>query len=92
MGLNMKTLCMAFLMGIASFSAHAQTVNKAPSLFPDAPPPPQIAKALAASCCTLSGMLVLTPPHAGASITMTEGAACAAKNADGLIQEGSVCY
>ena len=86
---NMKTFYTALIFSAMASPVFAETLDKPAPLFPDAPPPPQIALSPVAACCTSSGQFSLAN---SSKDKPTEGAACEAKAADGLTQAGTVCY
>ena len=93
----MKLIVLVVFMALTATPVYAATADKAPRLFPDAPPPPLIAESQLPSCCTTVGRLALTQPDlSGANSipegAITEGAACEAKSSDGTAQAGKICY
>lgn len=88
----MKAIYLALCIGMASARVFAEAPNKVIPLFPDAPPPPQIAEALTPYCCTVAGRLMLANPESDNSKRLIEGVACEAKTSDGPLQAGTVCY
>jgi len=87
----MKLIFTALIFSIMASPAFAKTPRKPASLFPDAPPPPQIAPSPVAACCTSAGVFSLQSPTSKDQPPI-EGAACEAKTADGLTQAGTICY
>lgn len=88
----MKPIYIALFMGLVSHPVLAKAPSKVPSLFPDAPPPPQIAEAPPLYCCNVSERLILANPESAKGKSVAEGAACEMKTADGFFQTGTVCY
>ena len=87
----MKTIFLALCLGMVASPVFAAATSQVPSLFPDAPPPPQVAELLTPYCCTVSGRLKLAPdPDQGKSVV--KGATCEAEPLDGPVQVGTVCY
>ena len=85
----MKIVYTVLVFSIMASPVFAEAPDKIIPLFPDAPPPPQIAPSTVAACCTSSGQFSLAN---SSKDKPTEGAACEAKTADGLTQAGTVCY
>ena len=95
--MSMKAISFAVFTVLTATPVFAAAADKAPRLFPDAPPPPLIAASSLPSCCTTVGRLALTQPNlSGVNSTpdrpITEGAACEAKSSDGAVQAGQICY
>ena len=93
----MKLIGLAVFMALAATPVFAAATDKAPRLFPDAPPPPLIAASSLPSCCTTVGRLALTQSDlSGANSipegAIIEGAACEAKSSDSVVQAGKICY
>jgi len=87
----MKTFYAALIFGMVASPVFAEAPGKPAPLFPDAPPPPQIAPSPVADCCTSFGRFSLANTTSKNQPSI-EGAACEAKTADGLTQAGTVCY
>ena len=85
----MKLIFTALIYGLMASPVLADALSKPAPLFPDAPPPPLIAPASVAACCTDRGRFSWSsPPN---DLPPIEGAACEAKTADGL-KPGNICY
>lgn len=87
----MKIVYTALVFGVMASPVFAEAPGKPAPLFPDAPPPPQIAPSPVAACCTDAGRFSLVNPTSKDQPPI-EGAACEAKTADGLTQAGTICY
>jgi hypothetical protein len=86
----MQTVYTALIFSMMASPVFAEAPGKPAPLFPDAPPPPQIAPSGVPACCTTAGRFSwLNPSKDQPPI---EGAACEAKTSDGLTQAGTVCY
>lgn len=86
----MKSVYTALIFSVIALPVFAETPGKPVPLFPDAPPPPQIAPAPVAACCTNAGRFSWANPSNDKP--PIEGAVCEAKTADGLTQPGTICY
>lgn len=82
---------LALCLGMVASPVFAAATSKVPPLFPDAPPPPQVAELLTPYCCTVTGRLMFAPDPDQVK-PVVEGAACVAKTRDGPSQAGTVCY
>ena len=85
----MKLIFIALIFSVLTSPVFAKAPRNPASLFPDAPPPPQIAPAPVAACCTIAGRFSWANPSKDQP--PIEGAACDAKTADGLTQAGTIC-
>lgn len=88
---NRQTVYTALIFSVMASPVFAEAPGKPAPLFPDAPPPPQIAPSNSAACCTDAGRRALASPPSKDSPPI-EGAACEAKTTDGLSLAGTVCY
>ena len=84
----MKLVYTVLIFSAMSSAVFAETPGKPAPLFPDAPPPPQIAPASVAACCTDTGRFSWSNPTSAKPL---EGATCEAKTSDGL-KPGTICY
>jgi len=87
----MKTIFLALCLGMVASPVFAAATSQVPPLFPDAPPPPQVAELLMPYCCTVTGRRMFAPDPNQVK-PVVEGAACVAKTPDGPAQVGTVCY
>lgn len=85
----MKILYTALIFSVMVPPVFAQANENPAPLFADVPPPPQIAPASSAACCTDTGRFSWINPSKDEP--PIEGAACEAKTADGL-KPGTICY
>ena len=85
----MKASHVALVLSVMASPVLAEAPGKPLPPFSDAPPPPLIAPAPVAACCTDTGRFSWTSPSNDKP--PVEGAACEAKTADGL-KPGNVCY
>ncbi|MHB8915054.1 MAG: hypothetical protein ACYC4K_04490 [Thiobacillus sp.] len=85
----MKIVKTALVFSMIASPVFAAAPSKPAPLFPDAPPPPQIAPASVAACCTDTGRFSRVDSSKDKS--PIEGAACEANTADGF-KPGTICY
>ena len=85
----MKVIYTMLIFNVMASPVFAEAPGKPVPLFADVPPPPLIAPADVASCCTDAGRLSWVNPTK--DNLPIEGAVCEAKSADGL-QSGTICY
>lgn len=86
----MKMIIAVLMLSSMVSPVFAEAPGKPAPLFPDAPPPPQIAPSDVAACCTNTGRFSWINPLQDQR--PIEGDACETKTSDGQTQTGTVCY